>query len=70
MNARGAHTIVITDTDRRVQGEAVIRLKTKLRHLTPLLFNVVSQLLAYYIAVDRGNDVDQPRNLAKSVTVE
>lgn len=70
MNARGAHAIVITDTDRRVQGEAVIRLKTKLRHLTPLLFNVVSQLLAYYIAVDRGNDVDQPRNLAKSVTVE
>lgn len=70
MNARGAHAIVITDTERRVQGEAVIRLKTKLTHMTPLLFNVVSQLFAYHIAVQRGNDVDQPRNLAKSVTVE
>lgn len=70
MNARGAHAIVITDTDKRVQAEQVIRITTKLQTLTPLLFNVVSQLLAYYIAVARGNDVDQPRNLAKSVTVE
>ena len=70
MNARGAHAIVITDTDRRVAAEAVVRITTKLKVLTPLLFNVVSQLLAYYIAVERGNDIDQPRNLAKSVTVE
>jgi glucosamine--fructose-6-phosphate aminotransferase (isomerizing) len=70
MNARGAHAIVITDTDKRVAAERVIRLNTKLELLTPLLFNVISQLLAYYIAVERGNDVDQPRNLAKSVTVE
>lgn len=51
-------------------AETVIRVKTKLQILTPLVFNVVSQLLAYYIATARGNDVDQPRNLAKSVTVE
>lgn len=70
MNARGAHAIVITDTDKRIAAEAVVRVKTKLTHLTPLVFNVVSQLLAYYIAIARGNDVDQPRNLAKSVTVE
>ena len=70
MNARGAHAIVITDTERRVAAEAVVRINTRLKILTPLLCNVVSQLLAYYIAVERGRDVDQPRNLAKSVTVE
>lgn len=70
MNARGAHTVVITDTKKRVAAEQVIRVNTKLEQLTPLVFNVISQLLAYYIAVERGNDVDQPRNLAKSVTVE
>jgi glucosamine--fructose-6-phosphate aminotransferase (isomerizing) len=70
MNARGAHAVVITDTDKRVPAESVIRVNTKLSTMTPLLFNVVSQLLAYYMAVEKGNDVDQPRNLAKSVTVE
>jgi glucosamine--fructose-6-phosphate aminotransferase (isomerizing) len=38
--------------------------------LTPVLFTIPLQLLAYHIAVLRGTDVDQPRNLAKSVTVE
>ena len=38
--------------------------------LSPLLTSVPLQLLAYYIAVNKGRDVDQPRNLAKSVTVE
>lgn len=70
MNARGAHAIAIADTNRKVEAETVLRVTTKLSQLTPLLFNVVSQLLAYYIAVERGTDVDQPRNLAKSVTVE
>ena len=70
MNTRGAHAIVITDTTKKVPGETIIRVSTKLTHLTPLLFNVVSQLLAYHVAVKRGHDVDQPRNLAKSVTVE
>jgi glucosamine--fructose-6-phosphate aminotransferase (isomerizing) len=40
------------------------------RMLTPVLMTVPLQLLAYHIAVERGTDVDQPRNLAKSVTVE
>lgn len=70
MNARGAHAIAITDATKKVEAEAVIRVSSKLDQLTPLLFNIVSQLLAYYIAVARGTDVDQPRNLAKSVTVE
>jgi glucosamine--fructose-6-phosphate aminotransferase (isomerizing) len=70
MNARGAHVIAITDTDKKVPAETVIRVATKLKLLTPLVFNVISQLLAYDVAVARGNDVDQPRNLAKSVTVE
>ncbi len=38
--------------------------------LTPVLMTVPLQLMAYHIAVERGTDVDQPRNLAKSVTVE
>ena len=38
--------------------------------LTPILFTIPLQLLAYYIGVFKGTDVDQPRNLAKSVTVE
>lgn len=70
MNARGAHVFVITDTEKKVDAETVVRVSTKLRLLTPLVFNVVAQLFAYYVAVGRGNDVDQPRNLAKSVTVE
>lgn len=70
MNARGAHAVVITDSDKRIPAEAVLRVNTKLNLMTPLLFNVVSQLLAYYMAIEKGNDVDQPRNLAKSVTVE
>lgn len=70
MNARGAHALVITDTDKRIAAETIIRVNTKLKLFTPLVFNVISQLFAYYVAVARGNDVDQPRNLAKSVTVE
>ena len=38
--------------------------------LSPLLMSVPAQLLAYHVAKERGTDVDQPRNLAKSVTVE
>lgn len=70
MNARGAHAIVITDTDRRIDAETIIRVSTKLHILTPLVFNVISQLFAYYVSAARDLDVDQPRNLAKSVTVE
>lgn len=70
MKARGGHVITITDTKKEVATEEVVRINTKLKHFTPLLFNIVAQLFAYYVSVERGNDVDQPRNLAKSVTVE
>lgn len=70
IKARGGHIIVITDSLEDVQAEAVIRVNTSLEIMTPLVLNVVSQLFAYYVAVQRGNDIDQPRNLAKSVTVE
>lgn len=70
VNSRGGHTIVITNSNKKIDAETIIRIDSSLDHLTPMLFNVVQQLLAYYITVARGNDVDQPRNLAKSVTVE
>ena len=70
VNARGGHVIVITNSDRKIDAETVIFVSTKLKRLTPLVMNVVQQLLAYYVALARGANVDQPRNLAKSVTVE
>lgn len=70
MNARGGHVIAITDSEKQVEAEVVVRVKTGAHLLTPLVLNVLQQLFAYYVAVARGNDVDQPRNLAKSVTVE
>jgi len=70
VNARGGHILAITNSKKDIPAESIIRVETKLDMLAPVVFNVVLQLLAYYIAVERGNDVDQPRNLAKSVTVE
>ena len=70
INARGGHVIVVTNSEKQIDAEEVVRVKTSLKLLTPLVYNVISQLFAYYVAVERGNDVDQPRNLAKSVTVE
>ena len=70
INARGGNTIVVTNTKSDIDAKTVIRVDTQLDMLVPLLFNVIQQLFAYYMAVERGNDVDQPRNLAKSVTVE
>jgi len=70
INARGGHVLAITNSKKEIEAETVVRVETKLDLLVPLVLNVVQQLFAYYIAVERGNDVDQPRNLAKSVTVE
>jgi glucosamine--fructose-6-phosphate aminotransferase (isomerizing) len=70
MKARGGHIITITNSKKPIDTEEVVRVDTKLNILAPLVYNVVSQLFAYYVSVERGNDVDQPRNLAKSVTVE
>lgn len=70
VNARGGHILAITNSDRQIDAESIIRVDTELDILAPIAMNVVQQLFAYYVAVARGNDVDQPRNLAKSVTVE
>ena len=69
--ARGGHMIVVTNSDEfDLPVESVVKITTSLKMFAPLLMNLISQLLAYYITVDKGYNVDQPRNLAKSVTVE
>jgi glucosamine--fructose-6-phosphate aminotransferase (isomerizing) len=73
VKARGGRILAVTDaTDGHISAVAdhVIRIPKTLPALTPLLHVVPLQLLAYHIAVMRGCDVDMPRNLAKSVTVE
>jgi glucosamine--fructose-6-phosphate aminotransferase (isomerizing) len=52
------------------KADAVIRIPELGEHLTALLATIPVQLLAYHVATLKGTDVDQPRNLAKSVTVE
>ena len=71
--ARGGRALAIAtegDTHLETKAEQVIYVPDTHPLLTPLLSVIPLQLLAYYIAVLRGCDVDQPRNLAKSVTVE
>jgi glucosamine--fructose-6-phosphate aminotransferase (isomerizing) len=58
------------DVDVRELADHVIEVPDTIEFLTPLLTTIPLQLLSYHIAVDLGRDVDQPRNLAKSVTVE
>jgi glucosamine--fructose-6-phosphate aminotransferase (isomerizing) len=74
VEARGARIIVVTDAaDDRLAGvpvESMIRVPFVSNELSPLLLNIPLQLLAYHVAVMNGTDVDLPRNLAKSVTVE
>ena len=69
--ARGGHVIAITNDEKfDLPVEEKVLLDTALVIFVPLLMNIISQLLAYYITVAKGYNVDQPRNLAKSVTVE
>ncbi len=73
VRARHGKTIVITSRDEPALAGLVdheIRIPETIDMLTPVLASIPLQLLAYYIAVKRGANVDQPRNLAKSVTVE
>ena len=72
MLARGGAVIAITEDDNHDLDncEFVIRVPTTDDFLMPLLVVAPLQLMAYYIADMRGCNVDQPRNLAKSVTVE
>jgi glucosamine--fructose-6-phosphate aminotransferase (isomerizing) len=76
--ARGGRVVMITDVPEKVpalSGDAAKSLKV-IRNpacdpfIAPLIYSVPIQLLAYHTAVHKGTDVDQPRNLAKSVTVE
>ena len=71
--ARGGRVIALCsqgDQEVRDKAEAVLELPELSDDLDPILLSVPLQLLAYHIAVLKGTDVDQPRNLAKSVTVE
>jgi glucosamine--fructose-6-phosphate aminotransferase (isomerizing) len=73
VRARGGQLYVFADSDTRIQAEQgvhVIRMPEHYGDLSPILHVVPLQLLAYHTALARGTDVDKPRNLAKSVTVE
>jgi glucosamine--fructose-6-phosphate aminotransferase (isomerizing) len=73
VRARGGQLFVFADADSRIassDGLHVIRLPEHYGDLSPILHVVPLQLLAYHTALARGTDVDKPRNLAKSVTVE
>jgi glucosamine--fructose-6-phosphate aminotransferase (isomerizing) len=73
VQARGGELYVVADDDVEIDSDgvrgAVIKLNSGGNMIAPAVFTVPLQLLAYHVAVLRGTDVDQPRNLAKSVTV-
>jgi glucosamine--fructose-6-phosphate aminotransferase (isomerizing) len=74
VNARGGQMIVFEDEKSNVSSEPgfkVVKTTTNVGRITaPITFNIALQLLSYHVALIKGTDVDQPRNLAKSVTVE
>ncbi|MDX1537359.1 glutamine--fructose-6-phosphate transaminase (isomerizing) [Arsukibacterium sp.] len=73
VRARGGILYVFADTDAKFQSDATMRV-INVPHvadiLAPIVYTLPLQLLSYYVAIIKGTDVDQPRNLAKSVTVE
>ena len=73
VRARGGELYVLADADSHIQSEEgihVIRMPEHYGALSPILHVVPLQLLAYHTACAKGTDVDKPRNMAKSVTVE
>lgn len=71
VESRGATPVIVTDEpDRSLASRSTLVVPKVPYHLAPVVLTIPLQLLAYHIAVHRGTDVDQPRNLAKSVTVE
>lgn len=73
VRARGGELIVFADREAALEsseGTHVVPMPHSHAQLAPLLYTIPLQLLSYYVAVLKGTDVDQPRNLAKSVTVE
>jgi glucosamine--fructose-6-phosphate aminotransferase (isomerizing) len=69
VHARDAQTLVLTDIE-GYQSDHCIHLPKSSRTTQPIIFAVAGQLLAYHIAREVGTEIDKPRNLAKSVTVE
>ncbi|MEN1972875.1 glutamine--fructose-6-phosphate transaminase (isomerizing) [Luteimonas sp. MJ204] len=73
VRARGGQLFVFTDADSNFsesEGVHVIRTERHVGVLSPIVHTIPVQMLAYHVALARGTDVDKPRNLAKSVTVE
>ena len=73
VESRGGKVIIVTDEKKlpsEVSSFGLVTVPKASHFLTPIVLSIPLQLLAYHIAVYRGTDVDQPRNLAKSVTVE
>ena len=73
VRARGGELFVFADADNAIREDAqthVIAVPPTNDLLAPIVYTVLLQLLAYHVAVSKGADIDQPRNLAKSVTVE
>ena len=73
VKSRGGSIIaIVTDGDTVIRDLAdhVLEVPDVPECLTPLITSIPLQLLSYYIAINKGKDVDMPRNLAKSVTVE
>jgi glucosamine--fructose-6-phosphate aminotransferase (isomerizing) len=73
VRARGGELYVFADADSQIQeseGVHIIRLAEHAGMLSPILHTIPLQLLAYHVALQKGTDVDKPRNLAKAVTVE
>ncbi len=73
VSARGGHLIVFIDETLPVASESnvqILKIPQVENEISPIVYTVPLQLLSYHVAVLKGTDVDQPRNLAKSVTVE
>ena len=68
--SRGAKTIVITNQNINKSFDYIIKIPKVSKYFSPILSVIPLQLLSYYISKEKGLDVDKPRNLAKSVTVE
>ena len=73
VSARGGQLYVFADTDSGFSNDestTVVNVPHCSDFLSPIVYSIPLQLLAYHVAVIKGTDIDQPRNLAKSVTVE
>jgi len=73
VRARGGELYVFADANTQIQatdGIHIMQMPEHAGYLSPVLHTIPLQLLAYYVALQKGTDVDKPRNLAKSVTVE